>query len=99
MEATCNRCHQGVPSESCYCPTCGLPQLVYSSEDGTGAAPAERWTGAVEDASSVEWKPALRAALILAVPAGLLSCGASPGALLSVFWRAAAAAWAVRVYI
>src|SRR5260370_5752830 len=99
MEATCNRCDQGVPSESCYCPTCGLPQVVYSSEDGTGAAPAERWRGAVEVASSVEWKPALRAALILAVPAGLFRCGQSPVALLSLFWMAAAAAWAVTLYM
>src|ERR1700738_966333 len=100
MEATCNRCHQVVPAESCYCPTCGLPQLVYSSDDGAGAAaPAERWTGAVEDASTVEWKPALRAAMMLAVPAGLLSCGQSPVALLSLFWMAAAAAWAVTLYM
>lgn len=99
METTCNRCHQGVPAESCYCPTCGLPQLVYSSEEGTGAAAAERWTGAVQDAGTVEWKPALRAAMLLAVPAGLLSCGQSPVALLSLFWMAAAAAWAVTLYM
>jgi hypothetical protein len=99
MEATCNRCHQTVPVESCYCPTCGLPQLVYSSEDGSATTTAERWTGAVQDASTVEWKPALRAAMLLAVPAGLLSCGESPVALLSLFWTAAAAAWAVTLYM
>ena len=99
MEATCNRCHQSVPEDSCYCPTCGLPQIVYSSEEAPGTATAERWTEAVQDASVVEWKPALRAAMILAVPAGLLSCGQSPVALLSLFWMAAAAAWAVRLYM
>ena len=67
MEATCNRCHQGIPAESCYCPTCGLPQIVYSSEDGTSPAQGDRWAGAVLDASAVEWRPALRAALLLAV--------------------------------
>jgi hypothetical protein len=98
MEATCNRCHQGIPAESCYCPTCGLPQIVYSSEEGTGPAQGDRGAGAVLDASAVEWKPALRVALLLAVPAGLLSCGQSPVAVLSLFWMAAAAAWAVTLY-
>lgn len=99
MEITCNRCHQSVPAESCYCPACGLPQLVYSSEDGAGAVPAERWTEAVRDASSVEWKPALRAAMMLAIPAGLLSCGFSPVGILGLFWMAAASAWAVSLYV
>ena len=99
METTCNRCHQSLPEDSCYCPTCGLPQIVYSSEDGAAPAQADRWTGALQDAGTVEWKPALRVALLLAVPAGLLSCGQSPVALLSLFWMAAAAAWAVTLYV
>ncbi|HWG22244.1 MAG TPA: zinc ribbon domain-containing protein [Terracidiphilus sp.] len=99
MEITCNRCHQAVPSDSCYCPACGLPQLVYSSESGEGPAPAERWTDAVRDASQVEWKPALKAAMLLSIPAGLLSCGLSPVGLLGLFWMAAASAWAVSLYV
>jgi len=99
MEAACNRCHQSVPADSCFCPACGLPQLVYSSEDGSAApAAAERWAGAVHDAATVEWKPALRVAMLLAVPAGLLSCGQSPVWPLSLLWMAAAAAWAVTLY-
>lgn len=100
MEITCNRCHQAVPEQSCFCPTCGLPQLVYSTEEeGNGPVQAERWTEAVRDASQVEWKPALRAASVLAIPAGLLSCGFSPVGLLGLFWMAAAAAWAVSLYV
>lgn len=99
MERTCNRCHQTVPEESCYCPTCGLPQLVYTSEDGTAAVPAERWNEAVRDAGQVQWRPALRAAMLLAIPAGLLSCGFSPVGLLGLFWMAVAAAWAVSLYV
>ena len=98
MEATCNRCHQGIPAESCFCPTCGLPQLVYTSEDAAASTVAERWTGAVHDASTVEWKPALRLAMLLAVPAGLLSSGQSPVWPLSLLWMAAAAAWTVTLY-
>ncbi len=98
MEITCNRCHQIVPVDSCYCPACGLPQLVYSSEEGPGPVQTDHWAGALHDAGTVEWKPALRVALMLAVPTGLLSCGESPVALLSLFWMAAAAAWAVTLY-
>jgi hypothetical protein len=99
MEITCNRCHQTIEAESCYCPSCGLPQLVYSTEEGAGPAPAERWTEAARDASSVEWKPALRVALMLAIPAGMLSCGLSPVGVLGLFWMPAAAAWAVTLYV
>jgi hypothetical protein len=99
MEITCNRCHQSIPDQSCYCPTCGLPQLVYSSEDTDKPSQADRWTDAVRDAGQVEWKPALRAALIVAIPAGILSCGFTPLGLLGLFWIAAAAAWAVSLYV
>lgn len=99
MENTCHRCHQAVPEGSCFCPTCGLPQLVYASEEGAPAFTPERWSEAVHDAGQVAWKPALRAALILAVPAGLLSCGFSPVGLLGLFWMSAAAAWAVSLYV
>jgi hypothetical protein len=99
MEITCHRCHQPVPDQSCYCPACGLPQLVYSSDDADKPAQSDRWTEAVQDASQVEWKPALRAALIVAIPAGILSCGFTPMGLLGLFWIAAAAAWAVSLYV
>lgn len=99
MEITCNRCHQTVQAEDCYCPACGLPQLVYTAESEGAQAPAERWNEAVKDASMVDWKPAMRAALLLAVPAGLLSSGISPVNILGIFWMAAAAAWAVVLYM
>jgi hypothetical protein len=99
MEITCSRCHQPVAAENCYCPTCGLPQLVYTSDGEPGQAQPERWNEVVRDASSVDWKPALRAAMMLAIPAGLLSCGVSPVAVLGLFWMSAAAAWAVTIYV
>jgi len=99
MELTCNRCHQTVQAEDCYCPACGLPQLVYSTDGAEVQAQAERWTEAARDASMVEWKPAIRAALLFAVPAGLLSSGLSPVAIAGIFWMAGAAAWAVVIYM
>lgn len=100
MEITCNRCHQTVPAESCYCPACGLPQLVYSAEGESAVPPtSERWPEPVRDAGSIDWKPGMRAALALAVPAGLLSSGVSPLSALGIFWMAGAAAWAVVLYM
>jgi hypothetical protein len=99
MEITCNRCHQPVQSDNCFCPTCGLPQLVYSPETPDNPSQADRWAGAARDASMVDWKAAMRAALMLAVPAGLLSSGLSPVGFFGLFWMAAAAAWAVALYM
>jgi RNA polymerase subunit RPABC4/transcription elongation factor Spt4 len=99
MELTCTRCHQAVPPDSCFCPTCGLPQIVYSNDGAELPAEAESWPTAVRDASSVDWKSALRFALLLALPAGVLSCGYSPLGVLGIFWMAAAAAWTVTLYV
>ena len=99
MEVTCRRCHQTVPEDSCFCPACGLPQLVYSAEGESAPAPAEGWTGTARDPGSIEWKSGMRAAISLAVPAGLLSSGISPVSALGIFWMAGAAAWAVVLYL
>jgi hypothetical protein len=99
METTCTRCHQTVQADNCYCPACGLPQLVYSADAVPGQAPPERFTDPPRDASTVEWKPALRLALMLAVPAGLLSSTLSPLSRLGLFWMSAAASWAVVLYV
>jgi hypothetical protein len=99
MEITCSRCHQPVVPDSCYCPACGLPQLVYSSDPAAPPVQPEKWNEAVTDASVVEWKPALRVALLLAVPAGLLSSEISRASSLGLFWMIAAAAWAVTLYV
>ena len=99
MEVTCTRCHQTIQTENCYCPACGLPQLVYPENVPPGQTPPVRWDGTGRDAGSVDWKPALRAALLLAVPAGLLSSGVSPLGALGLIWMAIAAAWAVTLYM
>ena len=99
MEITCSRCHQPVDADSCYCPSCGLPQLVYSNDANAGPAQPEKWTEAVTDASLVEWKPALQVSMMLAVPAGLLSSGMSRAGLLGLIWMVGAAAWAVTIYV
>jgi hypothetical protein len=72
---------------------------VYSAEGIPGQVAPEQWSEAVKDASVVDWKPALRSAVMLAVPAGLLSSMISPMAFLGLFWMAVAAAWAVVLYV
>src|SRR3569833_111456 len=99
MEMTCNRCHQSVPADSCYCPSCGLPQLVYASDPGAIPSSSERWPEPVRDASSIDWKLGIRGILILALPAGLLTSQFSPLRGLGFFWMAAAAGWAVALYM
>lgn len=99
MEITCSRCHQTLQEGACYCPSCGLPQLVYTNEDGSEPGQAEPWRGAVRDASSVNWRVALRVSMMMAVPAGLLCSLLSPVSILGLFWMAAAAAWTVMLYV
>jgi len=99
VEITCTRCHQTVQPEDCFCPSCGLPQLVYTAETTNGQAQTDRWTEAAHDASMVEWKPAMRIAFLLALPTGVLSSALSPIGFFGLFWMAAAAAWAVVLYV
>ena len=99
MEITCIRCNQAVEAESCYCPTCGLPQLQYSAENVPGQVPPERWNEPIRDASTVEWKRALPTVLMLGVMAGLLSSSVSPMGHLGLFWMSASAALAVALYL
>jgi hypothetical protein len=100
MEITCTRCHQAVLADNCYCPTCGLPQLQYSAENVPGQAPPERWLEAqVQDASIVDWKRAMRPALALAVPAGMLCSLFSPVSIFGLLWMTVAAAWVVALYL
>ncbi len=96
MEITCKRCHQTVEAENCYCPVCGLPQLVYAMDGAPGQTSPEQWSGGVRDAATIDWKPALRAALIVAVPAGIL---VPVLGLFGLFWMGAAATWAVSLYL
>jgi hypothetical protein len=99
MEITCTRCHQTVEADNCYCPNCGLPRLVYSADGATALAQPEIVNGVVRDASTVDWKPAMRIAILLAVPAGLLSSVPSPLSSLGIVWMTAASVWAVLLYM
>jgi len=99
MELTCSRCHQTVLGGYCYCPTCGLPQLIYSAENSADGGQGNRWGEAVRDANSVDWKSAFRSTLPLAILAGLLCSMLSPAGDFGVLLMSGTAAWAVVLYM
>jgi hypothetical protein len=74
MELVCHRCGEAVQEAAPFCPQCGAPQLRYEAPDepAPAATPvAQHFSGRSPD--SVHWRAAIRAAAIIAVPAGLLS--------------------------
>jgi len=99
MESTCSRCHQTVEAEDCFCPFCGLPQLVYTADGSGGSSQPERWGEAVRDAGSINWKPALRLVLMLAVPIGMFCSMLSPVGVFGLLLMAGTAAWVVALYM
>jgi hypothetical protein len=99
MEVTCIRCHQTVQDGYCYCPNCGLPQLVFSADNSAGAGQGERWGEAVRDANTIDWNSALRSTLPLAIPAGILCSMLSPVSILGLLLMGATAAWVVSLYM
>lgn len=99
MEMTCTRCHQTVQPDTSFCPNCGLPQLVYSAEEASQNGQPVRWEEAVRDASCVAWKPALRAALRLGLPAGVLCAFLWPVGIIGIILMGCAGAWVVALYM
>jgi hypothetical protein len=99
MEITCTRCHQTVQPGDCYCPVCGLPQLVYTGEGATGDSPPDKWNEVIRDAGSIDWKPALRYAVLLSVPAGVLSALLSSVGILGLLLMAVTGALVVALYM
>ena len=106
METTCQRCHEVLRNEDRYCPVCGLPQLTYVAGDGSvvaGDSTAQgnnsTSSGLSGSATGIIWRPALKVALMLAIPAGVLCSGITPiGPSLGLLWIGGAAAWAVGLY-
>ena len=98
MEITCRRCHHTIEEGARFCPGCGLPQLLYAADGGEERAEAELGADGARDASSITWSKAIKACLILALPAGALASSASPLGSLGFLIAAIAAAWSVSLY-
>jgi len=107
LEATCQRCHETLREADRYCPVCGLPQLVYIAAEapavplveGVLQFAGESPNGLAGLAGGIVWRPAVKFALLLAVPAGVLCSGVIPiGQSLALLWMVGAAVWAVGLY-
>lgn len=100
MEATCQRCHEPLREADRYCASCGLPQLTFSPESATlatGGEPPPFYPPGSQGAHNIVWRDAMKASLLLAIPAGLM-CLAPGGSVLNVLWLTGAAVWAVSLY-
>ena len=64
----------------------------------TNGQPA-RWDEAVRDASSVAWQPALRSAIMLGLPAGVLCAFLWPVGVLGMVLMGFTGAWVVSLYM
>ena len=106
MEAVCQRCHETLREADRYCPACGLPQLIYLAtenssplSEGDAQYQAGAAGGLAVTADGIAWRLAIQAAVVLAVPAGILCSGVTPiGPSLGLLWMGGAAAWAVGLY-
>ena len=73
MSLLCHRCGATLGASELFCPTCGSPQLKFAQEEEESAPVDGRAPGAVARVPGISWKDAILAALLVAVPAGLLS--------------------------
>jgi hypothetical protein len=107
LETTCQRCHETLREADRYCPSCGLPQLIYIAAEaplvlvGDGVAPDQIGaSGGLNGlAGGIAWRPAFKAAAMLAIPAGVLCSGLTPiGQSMGLLWILGASVWAVSLY-
>ena len=74
MNLHCHRCGVTLSASDLFCPDCGSPQLKFAQqEEVDGEQAGVRSLGTVARVQGISWKDAILAALLVAVPAGLLS--------------------------
>lgn len=79
MDLICHRCGAALSNEDTFCPVCGAPQIRFENNPDTEmyAAALNQGYGAPAP-NGVQWKHALRAAVTVAVPIGLMSSNLLP---------------------
>lgn len=105
MTQYCHRCGGELPASpdgSSFCPHCGAPQLYFSSQDQAEAAPVDT-TGALPPPrpQAVDWKTAIRCALLVGGIAAVLSLVAArveAASMLSSAWTVCASVIALALY-
>lgn len=95
MDSACHHCGATLHASELFCSHCGAPQLRYESdEQQSGSNPSAGNGTAVRPGQVVAWRPAVHAALIVAVPVGILSSLLDFGA----FWVLLGGFCAVALY-
>jgi len=74
MSPLCHRCGATLSASELFCPNCGSPQLRFAQQEEVESGyVSDRPAGSVARVQGISWRDAILAALIVAVPAGLLS--------------------------
>ena len=94
MDSVCHHCGATLNASELFCPHCGAPQLRFEAAEQQAGDQPEGGMPVLRPGQLVEWKPAVHAALIVAVPVGLLSSLLDFG----VFWVLAGGFCAVALY-
>ncbi len=96
MEQACHRCGTSVSREDAFCPACGAPQLNFDASLQDGLETEEPASLNMRP-GQVRWRDAIGAAIIVAVPAGIL-CGLPLLAAGSLLWVMGGASLAILLY-
>jgi len=105
MTDLCHRCGGELPASrdtSSFCPHCGAPQLYFSGQEPTDSAAIDT-TGALPPPrpKPIEWKTAIRCALLVGVVAAILGIVSASFAIVSYLdwiWIFSASAVALTLY-
>jgi hypothetical protein len=74
MSVLCHRCAASLSASDLFCPNCGSPQVRFEPrEEGESAYASTRPTQLTAPSQGISWRDAITAALIVGIPAGVLS--------------------------
>jgi hypothetical protein len=73
MDPVCHRCGTTLSTPEIFCPHCGAPQLRFEATEEQTPYQSEPNGSGLRMGQFVSWRPAVQAALIVAIPVGLLS--------------------------
>jgi hypothetical protein len=94
MDPACHHCGATLSTSDLFCPHCGAPQLRFEAADKQEAGEPEGNGSILRPNQLVAWRPAVHAALLVAIPVGLLSSLLDFG----VLWVLAGGFCAVALY-
>jgi hypothetical protein len=94
MDPVCHRCGTTLNLSESFCPHCGAPQLNVEASEEQTAYQSEPAANGLRAGQAILWRPAVKTAILVAVPVGLLS------SLLdfSILWVLAGGFVAVALY-